>query len=128
MTIEATKQAIDSRLSELTGYIQAKQSECLDAHGVYFQALPTHTTLPENGQITPADNLSAKPSDQPFGWNDVGGYPLIDPVSSVKIDTYNGPLGMGFVVIISFKYDGITWLKAVNFGPEEFRSLDWYQE
>lgn len=127
MTLEEVKQTIDARLAELSGYIEMKQSECIEVFGRYFQALPTHTALPVGGEITPADNLGAQPTDQPFGWNDVGGYPLTEPIASTCINTYCAPAGMGFVVELSFIYDGVVWLKAVNFGPEQERGHDWLE-
>jgi len=124
-SLQEVKDSIDSRLAELSGYIEAKQAECYGAFGIYFQALETHSTPPVDGTVTPADQLDLKPTDQPFGWADVGGFPLTEPVASVRIDTYHGPKGRGFVVVMTFVFDSVTYTKSVNFGPESERSHDW---
>lgn len=42
-----------------------------------------------------------------------------------QIDVYDGPDGAGYVQVLRTTQNGITYQKAINYGPEEWRTHDW---
>ncbi len=41
------------------------------------------------------------------------------------VDVYEGPRGIGFVVNYEVTRAGKLWRKAINYGPEDYRDVDW---
>jgi hypothetical protein len=51
---------------------------------------------------------------------------LTDPADvTVRVDVYDGPLGVGYVVIGRATVNAVTYLRAQNVGPETDRTHDW---
>lgn len=42
-----------------------------------------------------------------------------------RVDVYDGQAGKGYVVVETKIENGKTFVKAANFGPEEWRTHDW---
>lgn len=124
MTPEEIRADIDQRLAAKAGEIVAKQAAYLAAHGRYWQGLCTHSVIPEDGEELPPDRAAEKPFYQAESWLDLGGLPETT-MSALRIDTYDGPHGKGFVVVSEVMIDGQLWSRSINFGPETFRDSEW---
>ena len=108
--------------------IISRQNAYLAAHGIYWQGLQSHGTLPDDGVET-APDLTNKPTDQLERWLDFfQGYsiPATWPIA-VRIDVYDGPLGKGWTVCLRFTKNGATWERVWNFGPETSREKAWVE-
>lgn len=46
-------------------------------------------------------------------------------VVSVRVDVYDGPQGVGYLLYAQTKQNGWTWERVINIGPEEWRAYDW---
>jgi hypothetical protein len=107
--------------------------------GHYWQGLATHSeaakpeyqtidkTQPIDEKSFPADALSIKPTDQQDqpSWTEL--FPnVVDKLpADLRIDVYDGPDGMGYVIGLSYCVDGLCYVRSVNVGPESWRSTDW---
>jgi len=45
--------------------------------------------------------------------------------ASVRVDVYEGPQGLGYVLIADLVQVGQRWHRRINIGPETRRSCDW---
>lgn len=66
-----------------------------------------------------------KAGSQAEGWEN-----MPEPTTgfSAEVHDYNGPLGMGYVLLL-YVQDGATeYSRAVNVGPETWRAYDWTEK
>lgn len=97
----------------------------------YYQMLWSHTTLPADGSIKTADNLNAKPTDRPDDgtllWQTIKS---TDQTSNfrIRVDTYDGPKGKGYVVVYQVEITKGIWQRSENVGPEKWREQSWHIE
>jgi len=46
--------------------------------------------------------------------------------ASVRVDVYDGPQGVGYVLVATMVQRGEVWARRVNVGPETRRTRDWH--
>lgn len=95
-------------------------------NGRYYQALTSHASAPDVPTVP--DGIAVSPTDQPetlaYLWQYAG---LPDALAwSLRVDTYSGPQGDGYVLSVETVVSGGTWKRSVNFGPDAWRGADWY--
>jgi len=117
----------DAQINVLLPRLEAYQADYYAANGFYYQALASNSTAPD--VPIPPDGLSNAPSDQAenlaYFWNDAA---LPSELAwSFRIDTYSGPDGDGYVLVIATELDGGTWMRSINYGPDTWRASEWYQ-
>lgn len=117
----------DAQIDVLIPYLTSFQADYYQTYGHYFQALQSHSAIPS--VPTPPDNLSGKPEDQEqdlaYFWNSAY---LPDEIAwAFRINTYAGPDGDGYVLIVTTVVDSQTWTRSINTGPEEWRQVEWHQ-
>lgn len=114
----------DAFLAGFLAELQTKQAAFLARRGRYWQGLSTHLAEPVQGVSLPPD-ATRRPTDQSEGWSDEGyTLPALMPFA-VSVNTYNGPLGQGYEVALTFRYDGLRWRRTENVGPEAHRVAGW---
>ena len=119
-------EAIDARLEQALPLITSIQENYKAEHGVYAQGLFTHSSTPEENEEVSPDSLSEKPTDQDAAWLDLAPGLLPESMlSRMKIDTYSGPDGHGYVVVLEKKIGSTVYVKKHNFGPQSRRSHGW---
>ena len=91
--------------------------------GRYFQGLLTHSRTPAGDDYP--DRWLDHPTDQQYRWADFGGLRLSPMSFAVRMDTYTGPEGPGWVACIRAVDRGQTWQCCINYGPEVSRNTDW---
>jgi hypothetical protein len=120
---------IDARMGGHMGTIAVAQAGYRAVNGVYAQGLLTHSTIPADGETVPADRLTDHPTDQPYSWADLATtYGLTfpsQPQAAVRVDSYNGPAGQGYVVVVVTEISGARWERAINVGAETWRTRSW---
>jgi hypothetical protein len=92
------------------------QLEFYFLNGRPWQGLLTHSTIPADGNSAPADRLLSHPTDLTQNWIDF--YSGI-PTSlhyAVRIDTYDGFGGRGFVSHLYVTVAGDLWHRAIDYG------------
>lgn len=120
------RQQVQQWLTNLWSHIQNRQENYLAAHGRYFQGLRTHVVIPLEGAEAAPDAIADKPTDQAEGWADQFTLPAAFPCQ-LRINTYDGPLGKGYVGIVRVRIGGETWERRQNNGPEVWRTVPWTQ-
>jgi len=102
-----TSAALDS----LVTTIDTKQSEELAASKSYWQGTKTR------------DDSTAKVSDHD-SW-ETKGIALGDITEDVSVHTYDGPNGLGYIIIMEKPVTGGRFIKRVVHGAEQSRAQDW---
>lgn len=130
-TLAQTRTKVDDWLAARWPTIIARQETYYGNNGQYWQGLWTHTSPPEHtngndGDVAP-DDLANHPTDQAESWLDffaeLQGVPI---TASVKMDTYVGPLGPGFVAEVWVKHNNTEYRRRQNYGPESWRTVAWH--
>ena len=119
---------VDGQLTVLAEHLAEFQTEYHAAHGQYFQALESHSTLPDG--LEAPDGLTGSPSDQDANLASLWVFAsLPDELDwSFRVDTYTGVDGEGYVLTVTaLLANGETWTKSVQVGPDAWRAADWYQ-
>jgi hypothetical protein len=131
-TLNAVRTKVDAWLADKWPTIVARQQNFFANRGHYWQGLRTHTFTPAHDSgaddgDTVADRLNASPDDQQYStW--LNAFPEWDGVpipATVWIDTYSGPQGQGWVASVEVTYNGNTYRRSQNVGPESFRTQAW---
>lgn len=117
---------IDSAIATRWDLITAQQEALLQATGNYWQGLLTHSTIPADGAAIPPDRAGEKPSGQPYSWLDLQGLPS-EMASALRCDSYAGPQGKGYVLVMMVEIEGIVYERLINVGPEAYRSRGWHE-
>lgn len=124
-TPQEVRDTVNATLAPLLTAIRSRQAAIFGARGRYLQLGRTHVMAPIDGELAAPDNLSFRPQGETQGWQ---GLPANLPCC-LWIDVYDGPQGKGFVVTaeVSLTINGrvLTWQRAVNEGPETWRSFNW---
>lgn len=118
------RQAVDDRLASLWTAIQNKEAQYAAAHGGrYWQGRVTHSVIPADGATATPDIGTASPTDQPDPW------PLalrqVAMEMALRIDTYAGAQGNGYVATVFVVINGTVWRRAAQMGPETWRAHGW---
>jgi hypothetical protein len=118
----------DAQIDVMIPRLNAFQAEYYAANGRYYQALESHTAAPDVPTIP--DGIESSPSDQPetlaYFWDVFAELPDV-LAWSFRIDTYSGPNGDGYVLVVSTVINGDTWERSVNHGPDTYRAEAWHQ-
>lgn len=113
-----TTDHIDAVVSALWPGVVAQQQDYYDTHGAYYQMLWTHRRPPS--AATAADNLAARPTDQPA--SPIQGLPPTMR-SRMRIDTYGKP--DGWAMTLQAAIDGELWQRSIDCGVDPSRSSPW---
>lgn len=136
-TLVQVRNLVDSRLTALwTGQVVPRQAAYAATHGGrYWQGYRTFviTSLPNNPsdanptvlEVTPV--LNTHPTDQPETWIDQGMNLEATIPMALQMDVYDGPLGRGYVGTVWARWNGNTYSRAQQFGPETWRTFAWVQ-
>ena len=92
--------------------------------GRFFQGIRTPALIPSDGATAPPD-LTLKPTDQPESWADAKIALDAQVEVALQCDVYDGPLGRGYVLSAIVEYNGRRWQRALNSGPESWRTHLW---
>jgi len=114
---------VDTAFASVWSDIQAKQDSYFAANQIYFQGLWTHSNLPADGNAVDPDLLGSHPTNQSATWNDFGSATM--NLAAMKCDQYLGPDGAGYVASLALMVGSDFWIKSINNGPEDERSIDW---
>ncbi len=116
---------VDAQLGVFLSRLDTFQAEYHNGHGQYFQALQSHSEVPDG--LAESDTLDLSPSDQDASlatlWNYAAMPAKID--WSFRVDTYAAPDGEGYVITVLANVKDETWTRAVALGPETWRGYDW---
>lgn len=93
--------------------------------GRYGQVLNIYATVPTDGVAVAPDKLDVAPTDGVTGdvfWQatDLQAFP-----ANMRVDVYDGPSGLGYVIVLEAKFNGELWQRSINFGPEDYREQPW---
>lgn len=86
------------------------------SHGTPWQGLVTHSVIPADGVIANADRLLLHPTDSTVNWLDF--YPSFPLASryALRVDTYQGEGGRGFVAHLFIYIGADLWHRAIDYG------------
>lgn len=104
------------------------QADFASLHGgKYYQALDSHATPPADGKLETPDKLQTGPTDQAEKADLLWAVAELPSklAYSVRIDTYDGPQGRGYVVTLTADVGGRLWVRHFNTGPEGWRDQPW---
>ena len=120
------RNAVDSRLTTLWGFIQTHQANYLAANGKYWQGLHLLPTVPADGAVVAIDRTQ-HPTDQVASWS-AAAFDKIPATIEMQLEvfTHNGPDGQGYTGIATVTISGQTWQRAQGFGPGSF-TFAWRQ-
>ena len=131
---KALQDRCDALLSQIDAAATTRQAAYFNAfigsgdrrrrRGRYFQGILTHPILPADGVPLPPDP-TVKPTDQPTSWADANVSLPATMEAACQIDVYDGALGQGWVLTALVRVATRVYAKAINHGPEEWRSHDW---
>jgi len=124
MTAEEIRGTVDTRLVGRWSEIQQAQAGYHATHGRYAQGLLTHSSIPADGVEAAPDRKHAKPTDQAESWEQLSNLPAT-MMSALRLDVYDGPEGVGYVVVVGVRIGGRLWQKRINVGPETWRAHGW---
>jgi hypothetical protein len=95
------------------------------SHAGYWQGLDTHTTIPLLGATAFPDVGDACPTDQE-GWP----WPLeirtLRLPMMLRVNCYLGDRGPGYEVNLFIDCSTRRWHRAMAFGAEMWRNVDWH--
>jgi hypothetical protein len=132
-TLNQVRTAIDDWLAARWPAVQSRQATYASNHGgAYWQGLvscvpaPAHTTNAD-GSVVP-NRFDVKPADMTATWADVmpEWVGQLAP-AAIWMDAYDGPLGTGYVASVRATFNGVTWQRSQNVGPETWRTQPWQQ-
>jgi hypothetical protein len=136
-TLVQVRNAVDARLTTLwTGQVLPRQAQYATNHGGrYWQGLVTFniSLLPNNPNdanpalLEVAPVLNTHPTDQSFTWLDAGLNLEATIPMALQMDVYDGVAGTGFVGTVWGRWNGNTYSRSQNFGPETWRTNPWAQ-
>jgi len=119
-------ESIDAEIeSKWRALLTATQANHLAQNGTYAQTLWSHAAAPEDGAKVLPDTLADKPSDQAAGWVDLADISATLMTARGRVDTYNGPDGNGFVLVVQVREAGVLMQRSINFGPLTDRDQAW---
>lgn len=130
-TLNQTRNAIDTFISNNWATIVARQENFRTNRGHYWQGVRTHTVTPTHTNSTDGssepDRLDDSPSDDLFAkWS--AAFPEWAGTklgACLKVDTYDGPLGVGWALTIEVIHNGNLYRRCLNVGPETNRAYGW---
>lgn len=130
-TLAQTRFRVDNWLTNRWPTIVQRQTNYFNSHGNYWQGLITHSNVPAHTTTITNDTVPtrwvSKPTDQNSSWLTAFPEWQNEAVSaSLRCDVYKGPQGAGFVATVFVRFNGTLYSRSQNFGPETFRTFDWF--
>ena len=117
----------DAQIEVMLPKLDSFEREYFDLNKRYYQALTSHSIVPEVPSVP--DKLTASPTDQvetlAYFWTAKAFLPE-QLAWAISIDTYDGPSGAGYVLNVKTMLYKETWIRSLNFGPEDYRTTNWY--
>ncbi len=92
---------------------------------VYDHATLYLQSFDEHAEVFQILKAGSKPTDCAKSVSDLKAVPTLPVGYSFWVDVYGGPKGKGFVFNYETTRDKATIQKRMNFGPEEWREMDW---
>lgn len=123
-TLAQIKATIESRLTSRLADIAQKQSAFFVEHGRYWQGLETSSAAPADGVDVTPDRVDSRADGESKSWQDMGGLPPMLG-SQLRVDTYDGPQGKGYVFVARIRVAGQLHERRWNFGPDMTQEADW---
>lgn len=119
----------DAEIQDMTVEIQNLQITFFADKGRYFQGIATPDTVGRIEENRKTFSKTKKPTDQNEDWADFG-LPNKNLRAQWRVDVYDGPQGIGYVIITRIRYpNGKVFLRRLNVGPEEHKNTDnWIEE
>ncbi len=131
---------IDAWLVTYQPDIESVETAYFKDRGQYWQGLATHTDQAKPvydpaDKVQPVENktfvancLECKPTDQTTepAWGELFPDIVTKLPASMAIDTYDSPLGQGYVIRLEYCVDGSCYQQAIGVGPED-RSSSWIE-
>lgn len=122
---------IDAEIEAVLPKLDLLEVEYMAWNGKYYQALESHSATPDADVKADINRLTAKPTDQAeslaYFWADASKVLPTQMAWSFRIDTYDGPSGLGYVLTATTLIKGVAWERSLNRGGEKWRDADWYQ-
>jgi hypothetical protein len=101
---------------ETRALLVERQAQFLAANGRCWQGLMTHTVVPADGNEVRPDVGDGKPPDESLPWPAVlGGTPRVQAYECHK---YDGPQGVGYLIVRHVEINGEHWHTVEDLGPE----------
>jgi hypothetical protein len=117
----------DAQINVMLPRLANFQTQYHFVNGRYYQALTSHSTAP--AVPTVPDEINASPTDQAedlaLFWEAFASLPA-ELAWGFRIDTYSGPDGDGYVLTVETMINDQVWMRSINYGPETYRTEDWY--
>jgi hypothetical protein len=120
---------IEPLLQKALPVVDAFEQDYRKQFRAYAQVLWTYAVTPVDGKAELPTLLDANPTDQPWLkaralWDYSG---LLAWPANVRVDVYDGPDGVGYVIVLEAEFDKAHYQRAVNVGPEKWRNQDWFE-
>lgn len=124
MPLSTHLQNVDDAVPAVEAAIVTAQEASLG--DAYWQGPYTHLVAPSNGLDTAPDNLDAVCAGQSLSWDQFVTLPAT-MIYRLRVDQYDGPSGIGWLLVIETDWEGDTWSRISHHGPETGRSRDWFK-
>lgn len=132
-TLVQVRNRIDTFLTNHWNLVVTRENTYASNHGGnYWQGLISHSIVPSHtGAVvgdSVGDQFTLTPTDQPSSWNDAlpGETWLTESwPAALTIDTYDGPLGKGWVATVYVRYSGTIYFRVKAFGPDTSYDKPW---
>lgn len=124
---------VDTRLADLwTNQIVPRQATYFANNGKYWQgilvldlaSLPNNPSSGSPTVLEAAPVLTRKATDHPSWQTAAVNLGATIPMA-LQIDAYDGPQGRGYVAQCWVRWNGVTYTRAQNSGPEGWRTVAW---
>ncbi len=121
--------SVDAAFNAKINRLKNFQSSYLLAHpGKYYQALWSHDAIPD-GNLAPINQNATRPHYQQETLQSIidgANIPAQIP-NRFKVDWYEGPSGIGYVITIDVMACGKHMERSVNVGAETYRDAAWHE-
>lgn len=121
------QERIDQAMDRVWRQIQRRQGNYKSQTGRFFQGLPTHANAPANGSENYPERFLQSPTDQRLNWYDAGFLPYSPMGYQARMDVYDGPMGAGYVFCLRIVWEGTTYERCYNYGPDGSYGHGWQE-
>lgn len=124
---------IDERLDAWLPVIAAVQAGHLAEHGRHLQAVQIASQMPADGTERAADRAGQKPGRERYTWSQAlgryapGHAAPAAVLGQTEIHQYEGPAGVGYLVISEHRIGQTVWRRVRGFGPETWMDRPWHE-
>ncbi len=121
---QTLKDQIDPIIDDLATQLTSIQSAYKTSNNRYWQGVDCVSILPADGNEE-SSNLAVKPTDQTETWNDESISLASTLPVRLRVDSYDGPQGLGYVIVGVVIEDTRIYRRSINVGPETYRTQTW---